>query len=290
MLARRRSPPEATTLADGRRRRGRVPSGWLPCRAGRWSAPSCTASSSGPTSTRRTSPPRSATALPTEVTWRNVDLGDTDAVVAGPVRRHRVAARAARRTASACATWRAATAWTSCRSRSRSSAATTPSATPARRRRGRPARGAPARGRPGARYAPRLRDPSLGGVLRGYLTGSLDLVFRLPRRPFRRWPTTRRTGSARPTRRSRPGTTGPRRCRPRWWRRTTRSRPCSTAVALHRYLRWRLPGYEPERHLGRRPLPLRPRHERRREPHDVSTAQRPAACGPGVRRPRWSRR
>ena len=33
---------------------------------------------------------------------------------------------------------------------------------------------------PVARYAARLRDPALSGVLRGYLTGSLDLVFRLP--------------------------------------------------------------------------------------------------------------
>ena len=33
---------------------------------------------------------------------------------------------------------------------------------------------------PVARYAPELRDPALSGVLRGYLTGSLDLVFRLP--------------------------------------------------------------------------------------------------------------
>ena len=34
-------------------------------------------------------------------------------------------------------------------------------------------------GDPLAGYAGRLRDPALDGVLRGYLTGSLDLVFRL---------------------------------------------------------------------------------------------------------------
>ena len=33
---------------------------------------------------------------------------------------------------------------------------------------------------PVARYAGRLRDPSLHAMLRGFLTGSLDLVFRLP--------------------------------------------------------------------------------------------------------------
>src|SRR6516164_4764136 len=33
---------------------------------------------------------------------------------------------------------------------------------------------------PVARYADRLGDPLLSGDLRGYLTGSLDLVFRLP--------------------------------------------------------------------------------------------------------------
>ena len=34
-------------------------------------------------------------------------------------------------------------------------------------------------------------------------------------------------------------------------------------AALHRYLRWRLPGYDPDRHLGRRAVPVHPRHDGR---------------------------
>ena len=141
---------------------------------------------------------------------------------------------------------------------------------------------------PVARYADRLRDPALQGVLRGYLTGSLDLVFRLARRPVRASPTTRRTGSPRPTRRSRPGTTGPRRSRPRWWRPTIRCRRCSTP--------WRCTGtcagacrvYDPAAAPRRCPLPLRARHERRWRPRSYGDS--PAVSGRGGRRPRWSSR
>ena len=37
-------------------------------------------------------------------------------------------------------------------------------------------------------------------------------------------------------------------------------------VVVHRYLRWRQPGYDPAQHLGGRALPLRPRHVRPRHP------------------------
>ena len=97
---------------------------------------------------------------------------------------------------------------------------------------------------------PRLRDPALGGVLRGYLTGSLDLVFRLPGDRFF-------LADYKTNKLAAPGETltvvalpARRRRRRRWWRRTTRCRPCSTSVALHRYLRWRLHDYDPDAHLG----------------------------------------
>ena len=69
----------------GRRRSPCGPSrwGWPPCPAGRWSARSCTACWSGPSSTPPTfrRGPRGARAA--RSTWRNVDLGSLDAVVAG---------------------------------------------------------------------------------------------------------------------------------------------------------------------------------------------------------------
>jgi exodeoxyribonuclease V beta subunit len=108
-------------------------------------------------------------------------------------------------------------------------------------------------GDPLAGYAGRLRDPALAQLLRGYLTGSLDAVLRVP------------------------SVDGGQRFlvvdyKTNWlgadgedlsaWH----YRPDALAaamqhahyplqalfyvVALHRYLRWRLPGYGPDRHLG----------------------------------------
>jgi exodeoxyribonuclease V beta subunit len=102
---------------------------------------------------------------------------------------------------------------------------------------------------PVARYAPHLRDPALGGVLRGYLTGSLDLVFRLPGdRFFLADYKTNKLGA--------PGET-----LTSWHYRPDALQaemvaahyPLQAllyAVALHRYLRWRLPDYDPDVHLG----------------------------------------
>jgi exodeoxyribonuclease V beta subunit len=102
---------------------------------------------------------------------------------------------------------------------------------------------------PVARYAPHLRDPALGGVLRGYLTGSLDLVFRLPGdRFFLVDYKTNKLGA--------PGET-----LTSWHYRPDALQaemvaahyPLQAllyAVALHRYLRWRLPDYDPDVHLG----------------------------------------
>lgn len=102
---------------------------------------------------------------------------------------------------------------------------------------------------PVARYANRLRDPSLHAMLRGYLTGSLDLVFRLPGdRYVLADYKTNRLGSVDETLTA-------------WHYRPEALQAEMVAahyplqavlysVALHRYLRWRLPGYEPETHLG----------------------------------------
>jgi exodeoxyribonuclease V beta subunit len=104
-------------------------------------------------------------------------------------------------------------------------------------------------GDPVARYAARLRDPALSGVLRGYLTGSLDLVFRLPGDRFVLADyKTNRLGA-------------PDEVLTAWHYRPDAIDAEMVAahyplqgllysVALHRYLRWRLPGYEPDRNLG----------------------------------------
>ncbi len=105
-------------------------------------------------------------------------------------------------------------------------------------------------GDPVGAYAPRLRDPSLGGVLRGYLTGSLDLVVRLPGDRFVLADyKTNRLGAPDETLTA-------------WHYRPEALQAEMLAghyplqallycVALHRYLRWRLRrAYEPARHLA----------------------------------------
>jgi exodeoxyribonuclease V beta subunit len=103
---------------------------------------------------------------------------------------------------------------------------------------------------PVAAYAPRLRDPALGGVLRGYLTGSLDLVFRLPGDRYL-------LADYKTNRLSAPGET-----LTAWHYRPEAVQAEMVAahyplqallycVALHRYLRWRLgDAYDPSHHLA----------------------------------------
>jgi exodeoxyribonuclease V beta subunit len=105
-------------------------------------------------------------------------------------------------------------------------------------------------GDPVARYAPRLREPTLERTLRGYLTGSLDLVFR--RRDDRFVLADYKTNRLGP----------PGEALSAWHYRPEALQAEMVAahyplqallyqVALHRYLRWRLAGrYDPERHLG----------------------------------------
>jgi exodeoxyribonuclease V beta subunit len=102
---------------------------------------------------------------------------------------------------------------------------------------------------PVAAYAPYLRDPALGAVLRGYLTGGLDLVFRLP--GDRYFLADYKTNKLNP----------PEETLTAWHYRPEALQaemiaahyPLQAmlyAVALHRYLRWRLAHYDPDRHLG----------------------------------------
>ena len=102
---------------------------------------------------------------------------------------------------------------------------------------------------PVARYAPSLRHPGLSGVLRGYLTGSLDLVVRLP--DGRYVVADYKTNKLGP-----PGET-----LTAWhYRGEAVEQEMAAAhyplqallysVALHRYLRWRLAGYSAEQHFG----------------------------------------
>ena len=102
---------------------------------------------------------------------------------------------------------------------------------------------------PVARYAPHLRDPALGGALRGYLTGSLDLVFRLGGDRFV-------VADYKTNKLSPPGET-----LTSWHYRpdalqaemVSAHYPLQAllyTVALHRYLRWRLRNYDPDSHLG----------------------------------------
>jgi exodeoxyribonuclease V beta subunit len=101
-------------------------------------------------------------------------------------------------------------------------------------------------------YADSLADPQLVTDLRGYLTGSLDVVLRLPVKGNDRYfvadyKTNWLAGPAEPlsTGHYRPDVLGPAMCRAHY--------PLQAIfylVALHRYLRWRQPGYDPALHLG----------------------------------------
>jgi len=103
-------------------------------------------------------------------------------------------------------------------------------------------------GDPLAGYAERLGDPALRRSVRGYLTGSIDLVVRAgdafavvdyktnwlagPDEPLTAWHH-RPAALAAEMERAHYGL-----------------QALIYTVALHRYLRWRLPGYDPDRHLA----------------------------------------
>ncbi len=108
-------------------------------------------------------------------------------------------------------------------------------------------------GRQMAGYSARLRDPALEGSLRGYLVGSLDLVFRRRHDDGgTRW----YVADYKTNWLGLPGEVlSPRHYTPAAMDAEMRHRhyPLQAlfySVALHRYLRWRQPGYSPEAHLG----------------------------------------
>ena len=102
---------------------------------------------------------------------------------------------------------------------------------------------------PVAKYAPRLRDSSMTRPLRGYLTGSLDLVLRTDGNRFVLADyKTNKLGMPEDTLTA-------------WHYRPDAVQAEMVAAhyplqallyctALHRYLRWRLPGYDPDTHFG----------------------------------------
>ena len=126
--------------------------------------------------------------------------------------------------------------------------------------------------RPGstlAGYAARLGDPLLVTGLRGYLTGSLDLVFRsggtgdVQRFFVADYKTNllAAEGEALSAWHYQPALMEAEMCRAHY--------PLQALfylVALHRYLRWRLPGYRPEENLRRRAVPVRAGDARARHP------------------------
>ena len=107
-------------------------------------------------------------------------------------------------------------------------------------------------GDPMARYAARLEDPALRSSVRGYLTGSIDLVMRIgtPRTPRfaivdykTNW--LGPVGEALTLAHYRPDALVAEMSRAHYG-----LQALLYTAALHRYLRWRLPGYQAERHLA----------------------------------------
>ncbi len=102
-------------------------------------------------------------------------------------------------------------------------------------------------------YADRLEQPLLGGqTLRGYLSGSIDVVLRVPHGDSQRFVVvdykTNRLDDP-----ERPATTadyGPNQLAAAMLHSDYPLQALLYSVVLHRYLRWRLPAYAPETHLG----------------------------------------
>jgi len=97
-------------------------------------------------------------------------------------------------------------------------------------------------------YAARLADPDLRGALRGYLTGSIDLVFRADGKyGIVDYKTNRLGDFTRPLVLAdhEPGLV-----REEMYRSHYALQGLLYTVALHRYLRWRLPSYAPETDLA----------------------------------------
>ena len=149
----------------------------------------------------------------------------------------------------------------------------------------------PAGRRPARRRTPTGSAPPSWPAqpLRGYLTGSLDAVLRLPGPPLPSSPTTRPTGSA-TAGRPEPLTAVALPAAAALDEAMTRSdyplQALLYCVALHRFLRWRQPGYDPAAAPRRRAVPVRARHVRAGHAGGRRRAVRRLRAG--ARRPRWS--
>jgi exodeoxyribonuclease V beta subunit len=103
-------------------------------------------------------------------------------------------------------------------------------------------------GDPLAGYAARLEDPALRATVRGFLTGSIDLVIRMGDRfAIADHKTNRLAAPGEPLTawHHRPAA-----LTAEMERRHYGLQALLYTAALHRYLRWRLPGYDPERQLA----------------------------------------
>ena len=103
-------------------------------------------------------------------------------------------------------------------------------------------------GDPLASYADRLEDPELRSSVRGYLTGSIDLVLRAGERFAVVDYKTNWLGG--PGEELRAAHYRPAALAAEMERSHYHLQALLYTAALHRYLRWRLPGYDPERHLA----------------------------------------
>ncbi len=104
-------------------------------------------------------------------------------------------------------------------------------------------------GDPMAAYADRLEDPALRATVRGFLTGSIDMVFRLdgPRFAIVDYKTNWLGPFDEELTLSRyqPPALAEEMARAHYG-----LQALLYTVAVHRYLRWRLPGYDPDSHLA----------------------------------------
>jgi exodeoxyribonuclease V beta subunit len=102
-------------------------------------------------------------------------------------------------------------------------------------------------------YAERLADRGLRSTVRGYLTGSLDLVVRVPgpggepRFAVIDYKTNRLAAPDEPLTAAH---YGPALLEDAMRHSHYGLQALLYAIALHRYLRWRLPGYDPDRNLA----------------------------------------
>ncbi len=107
-------------------------------------------------------------------------------------------------------------------------------------------------GDPLAAYAARLEDPALRSSVRGFLTGSIDLVARVSGPPAPRYVLAdyKTNRLAAPDEELTLGHYTPAALASEMSRAHYGLQALFYTVALHRYLRWRQPGYDPDEHLA----------------------------------------